>query len=124
MHDYRKLKVWQEGRLLVRETYRATSGFPKSEMYGLTSQVRRAAVGIPSAIAEGSGRGTQRDYARYVGYAVGSACELETQLILAEDLGLLGAEAAAALLDRVIRVRKMAVRFRQRLRQNPEQTSD
>ena len=116
MHDYRKLEVWQEGRVLAREIYKATLRFPRTEAYGLVSQSRRAAVGIPTNVAEGSGRGSQRDYARFVGYAIGSACELETLLILSEDLGFITAEQNAALFERITRVRRMLVRFRQRLR--------
>ena len=120
MHDYQKIRAWQEGRKLVRAIHETTAKFPRTEVYGLTSQARRAAVGIPSNIAEGSGRGTQADYARFVDYAVGSACELETLLILSEDLGYLASDLAAALRADVIRVRRMLIRFRERLRRNPE----
>jgi four helix bundle protein len=115
MHDYRKLEVWQEGRVLARLVYEATRGFPREEAYGLVSQARRAAVGVPTNLAEGSGRGTQKDYARFVSFAIGSICELETLVILAEDLGLMSPEQTAPLHQRIERIRRMLVRFRQRL---------
>ena len=124
MHDYRKLTVWQESRLLVSALYRATNDFPGTETYGLIAQTRRAAVAIPANIAEGSGRGSQTDYARFVGYAIGSACELETLLILAEDLGFIDGDRNAQLLAHVVRVRQMAVRFRQRLRRSARETGE
>ena len=116
MHDYRKLRVWQEGRELVRVVYDASAKFPGSEQFGLINQARRAAVPIPSNIAEGSGRSSQIDYARFIDIAVGSACELETLFLLAEDLAYIGDGDNAMLLERIARVRRMLVRFRQRLR--------
>jgi four helix bundle protein len=81
------LVVWQLSRVLVKDTYALTMGFPKSEMYGLTNQIRRACVSIPSNIAEGHARRGRNDYAQFVAIALGSLAELETQLILSEDLG-------------------------------------
>jgi len=93
-------------------------------MYRLTSQLRRATVGIPANIAEGSGRGTQPDYARFVGFPIGSACEAETLLILSEDLGLMPSASGERLREHVRRIRTMAVRFRQRLGGSKGQTID
>jgi four helix bundle protein len=120
MRDYQKLEVWQLGRKLVRSVYKLTIAFPPSEMYGLTVQARRAAVGILSNIAEGSGRGSQADFARFIDMAIGSTCELETLGILAEDLGYLDSTAAAALNADIVRLRRMLVRLAQRLRRSPE----
>ncbi len=83
-HD---LKVWQEAMALARDVYRVTGEFPKDELYGLTSQVRRAAVSLPSNIAEGAGRNGPREFLKFLFIARGSLSELETQLILARDLG-------------------------------------
>jgi four helix bundle protein len=83
MAGYRELKVWQLGVDLALEVYRLTEAFPKSELYGLTSQMRRAAVSISSNIAEGHARKTRREMQRYVNIAKGSLAELETQLIIA-----------------------------------------
>lgn len=87
MAGYRELKVWQLGVDLALEVYRVTADFPKSEVYGLTSQLRRAAVSIPSNIAEGHARKTQREMQRFANIAKGSLAELETQLIIAGELG-------------------------------------
>ena len=105
-----------EARELVRAVYGATSAYPSSEMYGLVAQSRRAAVGIPANIAEGSGRGTAADYAHFVDFAVGSACELETLIILAADLGFVRANVSESLQGRIRRERRMLIRFRQQLR--------
>jgi four helix bundle protein len=89
MAGYRELKVWQLGVDLALEIYRLTADFPKTEQYGLTSQLRRAAVSIPSNIAEGHARKTSREMQRFVNIAKGSLAELETQLIIAGELKLL-----------------------------------
>jgi four helix bundle protein len=85
--NYRHLAVWQKGKGLCLDVYRTTQAWPKSELYGLTSQVNRAAVSIPSNIAEGQGRFGPAEMARYVSIAHGSLCELETQLEIAAELG-------------------------------------
>jgi len=89
MSDYRKLEVWAKAHQLTLEIYRATKTFPKDELYGLVSQMHRAASSIPMNIAEGSGRGSNADYARCVQIGLGSMNELEYQLLLARDLGFL-----------------------------------
>jgi four helix bundle protein len=86
---YRDLIVWQKAIALVTEIYRVTREFPKDELYGLTSQIRRAAVSIPSNVAEGQGRLTRGEFRQFLGQARGSYAELETQLIIANNLGLL-----------------------------------
>lgn len=84
--DYRDLVAWRKARALVKRIYGATRLFPKDEMYGLTQQIRRASVSVPSNIAEGYGRGSLGDYIRFLQVARGSLFELETQVILANDL--------------------------------------
>lgn len=81
--------VWQKSMNLVTEIYRATQEFPKEEMYGLTSQIRRSAVSVPSNIAEGQGRGSRADFGRFLGIATGSLYELQTQMQIACQLGFL-----------------------------------
>ena len=93
---HRGLKVWQEGMRLAEEIYRVTADFPRDEIYGLVAQLRRAAVSIPSNIAEGYGRGG-RDYARFVSMGYGSLLELETQLELARRLRFLSDDDAQQL---------------------------
>ena len=86
--SYRDLSAWQKASLLVKEVYLLTAAFPVGERFGLVSQMNRAAVSIPLNIAEGYGRATTQDYLHFLRIARGSAYELETQLVLAQDLGL------------------------------------
>ena len=88
-HSYRDLLVWQRAKQLAVEVYRATESFPRSEIYGITSQIRRAAVSVPSNIAEGQGRLSRGEFAQFLGNARGSLLELETQLEIAGDLSYL-----------------------------------
>jgi len=89
LKNYKELKVWQKSYKLCLEIYRITAKFPKEERYGLTSQIRRSVVSIPSNIAEGYRRKTTRDYIRMLYISYGSICELETQILLAGDLDLI-----------------------------------
>ena len=87
--DYRSLTVWQKAMDMVTEIYRLTQRFPKEEVYGLTSQLRRAAVSVPSNIAEGQGRLTRGEFRQFLGHAKGSLAEIDTQLLIAHELGYL-----------------------------------
>jgi four helix bundle protein len=87
VQDYRKLKVWEKSHALTLAVYRATQSFPQDEVYGLTSQLRRCSSSIPSNIVEGCGRGSNPDFLRFLYVALGSANELEYQLLLAHELG-------------------------------------
>jgi len=87
--DFRGLVVWQKAVAFVTELYRATRSFPDDEKFGLTSQLRRAGVSIPSNIAEGQGRLTRGEFRQALGHAKGSICEVETQLVIAQNLGYL-----------------------------------
>ena len=89
MSDYQKLKAWQMAMELVEEVYASTRGFPKEESFGLTSQMRRAAVSIPSNVAEGASRAGSKEFLQFLHVARGSASELETQMLLAGKLGYL-----------------------------------
>jgi four helix bundle protein len=89
LKNYKELKVWKKSYELCLEIYRITAKFPKEERYGLTSQIRRSVVSIPSNIAEGYGRKTTLDYVRMLYISYGSVCELETQILLAGDLDLI-----------------------------------
>ena len=86
MHNFKELKVWQISRRLVKEVYETTSTFPATEKYGLISQVRRCAISIPTNIAEGCGRGTNPQFSHFLDISLGSACELETQVVIAQKL--------------------------------------
>ncbi|MGH9601322.1 MAG: four helix bundle protein [Terriglobales bacterium] len=91
---FEDLIVWQKAVALVVEAYRVTKAFPKEELYGLTSQIRRAAMSIPSNIAEGQGRGSTGEFRQFLGHARGSLFELRTQLVIAEKLGYLNTSDA------------------------------
>ena len=86
LKSYRDLLVWQKGIELVVDVYKATAGFPKSETYGLSSQIRRASTSIPANIAEGYGRGSRKEYLQFLLIAQGSLKELETHIIISEKL--------------------------------------
>jgi len=104
---YRDLKVWQDSMRLVLSVYSATRGFPKEESYGLVSQMRRAAVSIPSNIAEGKGRMTDRDRAHFYLQARGSLLELETQILIAQQLNYISQTSAEFLLESSAEVGRM-----------------
>lgn len=97
--SYRDLEVWQRGLDLTEHVYAATSSFPEEEKFGLTAQLRRAAVAIPSNIAEGWGRAATKDYVRFLRIARGSLAEVETQLIIAHRLGYLSERVLQAMLE-------------------------
>lgn len=99
MTSYRDLRVWNEAITLVTAIYRVSSSFPSSEKFGLQNQIRRAAVSIPSNIAEGQGRISSGEWRQSLGHARGSLLELETQLIIAENLGFIEDSKMAELLD-------------------------
>lgn len=92
--SYRDLIAWQKAMELCQEVYRLSQRFPADERFGLTAQIRRCAVSVPSNIAEGYGRGRQQDYLRFLRMARGSLYELETQIVLAVRLGFIDADAA------------------------------
>jgi len=93
MRKHHELKVWRESMSLVKDVYHVTSRLPKEEMFGLTSQMRRAAISVPSNIAEGAARMGEKEFLRFLSVARGSLCELETQLLISQELGYLGSES-------------------------------
>ncbi|MGB7340379.1 MAG: four helix bundle protein [Phototrophicaceae bacterium] len=116
MQDYKKLQIWKRSHQLVLQIYRTTADFPSNEKYGLISQIQRCAVSIPSNIAEGSGRNTNADFARFLHIAMGSAAELDYQLLLSHDLGFLQSEIYDGLSDELTQIRKMLNSFTQSLK--------
>ncbi|MFK7952161.1 MAG: four helix bundle protein [Ekhidna sp.] len=98
MRNFRELEIWSLGKRLTTEIYQLTSDLPKSEIYGLTSQMRRAAVSIPSNIAEGCSRNSNKEFIRFLEIAIGSSFELETQLIISEELEFLSQNEVQGLL--------------------------
>src|SRR6267378_7562468 len=107
MQPFRKLVVWQNAHRLALNLYRITKTFPTDERYGLTSQIRRSAASICANIAEGCGRQTRREFARFAYISLGSASELEYHLLLAADLGFLAADTYSHVAKSVIQVKRM-----------------
>lgn len=118
MKNFRDLSVWDKGHQLTLSVYRTTGSFPKHELYGLTSQIRRCCSSIPANIAEGCGRGSDPEFGRFLQIAMGSASELEYHLLLAKDLGFLEEAAHQQLANRVIEVKRMLTSLIQRVRRN------
>ncbi len=116
MVGFRDVKVWSKAHEMTLALYRVTRSFPNEELYGLTAQIRRAAVSIGANIAEGCGRRTRPDFARFLQIALGSASELEYHLVLAADLGFLGRAAHDQFAERVIEVKRMLFGFIRKLR--------
>src|SRR5258706_10012668 len=99
--SFRGLLVWQQAMFLARDSYFLTKGLPREELYGLTSQIRRAAFSIPGNIAEGTGRGTRKDFINFLRIAQGSLRELETHLLMVESIQLLHYDAIEPILNQV-----------------------
>ena len=116
MKDFRQLKVWEKAHQLALAIYKATKEFPKEELYGLTSQIRRASMSIPTNIAEGCGRNTDAEFARFLQIAMGSASETEYQLLLSHDLGFLNKEQYDLLNTDVTEVKRMLASLLKTLR--------
>ena len=115
MHNYRELKVWQKARAMVKDIYLVTENFPNDEKFGLTSQIRRCSISIPSNIAEGSGRATKKDFSHFLNISLGSAYELETQVILAYDLRLMDQKTSNRLTHQIQEIQKMIIGFHRSL---------
>jgi four helix bundle protein len=122
--DFRKQKVWMKAHDLALEVYRVSESFPKAELFGLTSQIRRAGVSIPANIAEGCGRDTDADFARFLQIAMGSASELEYHLLLAHDLGFLSDPDYERLNNKTTEVKQMLTSFIKKLKADSKQLID
>ncbi|UXP33131.1 four helix bundle protein [Reichenbachiella agarivorans] len=116
MHNYKELNVWKKSVDLAVKVYQETSSFPSDEKYGMTSQIRRCSVSISSNIAEGSGRSTDKDFNLFLGYSYGSSCELETQLIVSNRVGLLGDDKFKGLNNDIQEIQKMLFSLRNSLK--------
>lgn len=114
-HDFKKMKIWQDSMEITKEVYKLTSDFPKHEQYGLIQQMRKAAVSIPSNIAEGCGRGSDPQLAHFLDIAQGSAFELETQLYLATELNFLSKDEMNTLVTRLTTLQKMIDGFKRKI---------
>lgn len=115
MHRFKELEIWKKSRKFCSEIYSVTNEFPSEEKFGLTNQLRRASVSIPSNIAEGSSRNSQKDFSRFLEIAIGAAYEIETQLLIASDLGFLNEKNLNSLVKNLEEIIKMTSRFRSTL---------
>jgi four helix bundle protein len=116
MHNFKELIVWQKSRMLVKQIYLLTQKFPVEERFGLVQQIRRAVISIPSNIAEGSGRGTNIDFSRFLDIARGSAFEVETQLILSSNLEYITQEDLEKTNKNLQEIEKLICKFAQSIR--------
>ena len=107
LKSFKELKVWQKSYQLCLDIYETTKNFPSEEKFGLSSQIRRAAISIPSNIAEGYGRKTIPDYVRCLYIAYGSTCELETQILLSADLDYINKNSESILFEKIKEVERM-----------------
>jgi four helix bundle protein len=115
MHNYLDLKIWQRSRDLVKLIYQLTDAFPKNQQFSLVNQMQRAVVSIPSNIAEGVGRNSDREFVHFLDIANGSAFELETQVFLSFDLGYIKNDELDALVSELKEIQKMIYKFRNNL---------
>lgn len=116
MHNFKDLKVWQKSIDLAVDIYKAMSLFPNDEKYGLISQMKRCSVSIPSNIAEGSGRGSDKEFNHFLNISQGSAFELETQLIISNRLALIDDNLANDLINKTTEIQKMVFSLGNKIR--------
>ena len=116
MHRFKDLEIWKLSRLFCSQIYLATINFPESEKFGLTNQLRRASVSVPSNIAEGCSRSSNKDFSRFLEIAIGSIYEIETQLLIACDLGYLDKFKLDDLISNLDLIVRMIYKFRTTLK--------
>jgi four helix bundle protein len=115
MHNYNNLQIWQQAMDLVEDIYKLTASFPIEEKFGLVSQMTRAAVSIPSNIAEGAGRNSDKDFAHFISIAIGSLYELNTQIVLSERLGYINQSQSQELQKKLDNLQRKSVSFKSKL---------
>jgi four helix bundle protein len=116
MHRFKDLDIWRLSRKFCSDIYEATTSFPETEKFGITNQLRRASVSVPSNIAEGCSRKSNKDFSRFLEIAIGSMYELETQLLISNDLKFLSDQKLAALIDKLNSMIKMTSKFKSSLK--------
>ena len=117
MHNYKNLHIWQDGINLAKTIYQVTSNFPANEKFGIVSQMTRAAVSVSSNIDEGAGRGSNKEFANFLGIAVGSLFELHTQITICEQIGYIDAETLQELEKQIILLQQQITAYKQRIDQ-------
>ena len=115
MHNYKNLQIWQQAMALVEDIYKLTASFPIEERFGLASQMNRAAISIPSNIAEGAGRNSDKDFAHFISIAIGSLYELNTQIVLSERLGFINQTQSQELQNQLDNLQRKSVSFKSKL---------
>jgi len=123
IHSYQDLKVWQLGMAISKEIYQLTHTFPKHELYGITSQLRRSATSIPANIAEGHERGSTKDYLRHLSFAIGSLAECETFLLLSEELNYVAPSLTSRVLGMLAEEGRMIRSLQRSLRSKLRKTT-
>ncbi len=116
MHNFKNIIAWQKARALVKDVYLLLKKFPKEELYDLVSQIRRAVISIPSNIAEGSGRGSNKEFSRFLDIAIASSYEMETQLILSFDLNYISEGELNLISEKTSEVQKLIYGFQKTLK--------
>ena len=115
MHNYKNLHIWQDGIVLAKTIYQVTSNFPANEKFGIVSQMTRAAVSVSSNIAEGAGRGSNKEFVNFLGIAVGSLFELHTQITICEQIGYIDAEVLLELEQQITLLQQQITAYKQRI---------
>ncbi len=118
MHNFKELIIWKEAMEVAKANYQASAQFPANEKFGLTSQINRSVVSIPSNIAEGAGRNSSKEFSQFLSIALGSAFELETQLYLAESFGFISTSGLKSLISQLEPIQKMINSFKNTLADN------
>ena len=116
MHRFKELEIWKRSRLFCSDIYQITSKFPESEKFGLTNQLKRASVSMPSSIAEGSSRQSNKDFSKFLEVTLGSAYEIETQLLIASDLKFISNTELDNLINELDEIIKMISKFKSTLK--------
>ena len=111
-HNFKNLDIWKRSKSLAIQIYQETATFPDHEKYGLTSQIRRCAVSVPSNIAEGCGHASSKELSHFLDISIGSLCELESLLLIAKELNDIEMASSDQLIDEVITLRKMTIGFK------------
>jgi len=115
IRDFKELRVWVDGMTLVKEIYKATEKFPQKELYGLSSQLRRCAVSVPSNVAEGFRRNHSKEFQQFLHIALGSLAEAETQILIAGDLGYINSSEEKRLLELIDKINRMTGNLRKKV---------
>jgi four helix bundle protein len=115
MHQFKELEIWKKSRLFCSKIYSVTASFPSKEKFGLTNQLRRAWVSIPSNIAEGTSRHSNKDFSRFLEIAIGSVYEVETQILISTNLGFINEEKCIEITNSLDEIIKMTSRFQKTL---------